>query len=135
MSTCINSYTQVEFGDDIYDSFDEDDGRTHSSSQSADGRHYDSIDWDFEEDKYKRNVKVDRCTNFLGKKRCHNSKNIYEQICFDCKKGREPFVYSSESDEPSSQKSTASNKTIDSQKTIIDSEDDEIDDTNKRVKI
>ena len=123
MSTSVNSYTQVEFEDYIYNSsYDEDDGETHSSSQSADGRHYDTIEWDSEEDIYKRNVNFERCTNIFKKKRCRNLRDVCEQICFDCKKGRDPFVYSSESDDPISQKSIASNKTIDSQKTIIDSD-------------
>ena len=137
MFTSTNSYTQVEFGDSFHSySYDEDDGGTHSSSQSADGRHYDSIEWDSDEEVYKRNVKFERCINIIGKKRCPNLRDVCEQICFDCKKGRDPFVYSSESDEAISQKSTVSNKTIDSQKTVSDSEDDQIVDTNnKRVKV
>ena len=87
---------------------------THSSSQSADGRHYDSENessseeiekkeekGEIEEEEEKKETEIfeikefDQCTTTVETDsktlRCQNYKSYATQICSDCKRGR-PFI-------------------------------------------
>ena len=86
---------------------------THSSSQSADGRHYDSEnecdseeiekeEKEEEENEVKKETEIlyeikefDQCTTTIETDsktlRCQNYKSYATQICSDCKRGR-PFI-------------------------------------------
>ena len=78
---------------------------THSSSQSADGRHYenDSETYSDAGESEKKEVvyeikEFDQCTTTLEMEsqtlRCQNYKSYATQICSDCKRGR-PFFWKS----------------------------------------
>ena len=142
MVTTSNCYTQVEIGDFELEEESENEWGTHSSSQSADGRHDDYFEYCNISNKYIRrgqdspasdntesgenkfnssqtnmetlNYNYNRCTSTdeYGN-RCHNLKNKFTQICKDCILGK-PFILSHESEINFSQKS------VDSQKTEID---------------
>tara|TARA_B100001989_G_scaffold252803_1_gene236290 strand:+ start:3390 stop:3788 length:399 start_codon:yes stop_codon:yes gene_type:complete len=91
---------------------------THSSSQSADGRHYendsetDSANDREVEEVEKKEVfyeikEFDQCTTTVETEtqtlRCQNYKNYATQICSDCKRGR-PFFFTEECDSPPKKK-------------------------------
>ena len=84
---------------------------THSSSQSADGRHYENDsenDSENELEKEKKEVvfeikEFDQCTTTVETEtqtlRCQNYKSYVTQICSDCKRGR-PFFLEDDSPPP-----------------------------------
>ena len=80
---------------------------THSSSQSADGRHYENSENDSEEEREEKvsyEIKeFDQCTTTVKEEsktlRCQNYKSYATQICSDCKRGR-PFFWEDNSSPP-----------------------------------
>jgi len=97
---------------------DQNDWDTHSSSQSADGRHY--RNYSEPDSEVEKNEKVeeneviyeinefDQCTTTVESKtqtlRCQNYKSYATQICSDCKRGR-PFLETEDYDSSPQKKS------------------------------